>query len=79
MCWVHFFPDKAIFFIIVFWAGLKFEVTASLGPVDASRNPSLTFSLAVNKNSLKKLFRILKFLTNQQINYTALNVITLTK
>jgi hypothetical protein len=34
-------------------------VTPSLGPVDASRNPSLTLSFAMDKNSLKELYRIL--------------------
>jgi hypothetical protein len=58
--WIHFFPEEAVFFIVMFWASLKFEMTSGLGPIDASRNPSLTFSFAVNKNSLKKLFRILK-------------------
>jgi hypothetical protein len=57
--WIHFFPEEAVFFIVVFWASLKFEVTSGLGPVDASGNPNLTFSFAVHKNSLKKLFRIL--------------------
>ena len=59
MAWIHFFPEEAVFFIVMFWASLKFKVTSRLGPVDAARNPSLTFSFAVHKNSLEKLFRIL--------------------
>jgi hypothetical protein len=57
--WIHFFPEKTFFFVIVFWASLKLEVTSSLGPVDASGNPSLTFSPAVNKNTLKEFFWVL--------------------
>jgi hypothetical protein len=60
MAWINFFPDETIFFVLKFWASLKFEVTPSLGPVDASRNPKLAFSFAMNKNTLKELFRILK-------------------
>jgi hypothetical protein len=58
---IHFFPDKTIFFILKFRTGLKFEVTPSLCPVHTPRNPSLAFSFTVDKNSFKKLFRILKF------------------
>ncbi len=67
MIWIHFLPDETVFFILKFWASLKCEVTPGLGPVDASRNPSLILSIAMDKNSLKKLFRILKWKKKRKI------------
>jgi hypothetical protein len=56
---IHFLPDETVFFIFKFWASLKLEETPSLGPVDTSRNPSLTLSFAMDKNSSNELYRIL--------------------
>ena len=60
MIWIDFLPDETVRFVLKFRTSLKLEVTAGLRPVDTARDPSLPFSFSVDKNSLKKLFRILK-------------------
>jgi hypothetical protein len=59
MLWIHFRPDEAVTIQFKFCASFKFEVTSGFAPVDASGNPSHTFSFAVDKNSLKKFLLIL--------------------
>jgi hypothetical protein len=56
---IHFHPDEAIIIQFKFCTGFKFEMTPSFSPVNASRDPSHSFSLAVDKNPLKKLLFIL--------------------
>jgi hypothetical protein len=56
---IHFHPDEAVIFRSKFWAGFKFKVPSGLAPVDASGNPSHSFSLPFYKNCLKKFFFIL--------------------
>jgi hypothetical protein len=63
---IHFHPNEAVILQFKFCTGFKFEVTSSLAPVDAPRNPILFFSLAMNENPLEKLLFILSIITFQQ-------------